>query len=109
MRAIVFDDMYVLMRSLLLLLFGLDFVFVTLGVSAFGNILSMVTLFIGSYRLRSGGFITLGIVVSLISSSICGGLVVSSKVTLRVDVGTVSSSETDSGFGVGSGSGTLFR
>jgi len=69
MRAIVFDDIFVLMRSLLSLLFGLDFVFVTLGVCAFGNILSMVTLFIGSDRLRSAGFITLGIGVAIISST----------------------------------------
>jgi hypothetical protein len=92
MRAIVFDDIYFLIRSLLSLFFGLDFVFITLGVCTFGNILSMVTLFIGSDRLRSGGFITLGIGVAIITSSICGGLVASSKVTLRVNVGMGSSS-----------------
>jgi hypothetical protein len=109
MRAIVFDDIFVLMRSLLSLLFGLDFVFVTLGVCAFGNILSMVTLFIGSDRLRSAGFITLGIGVVIISSLICGGLVASSKVTRRVSVGRVSSTDAVSGSGVGSCAGTLFR
>jgi hypothetical protein len=103
MRAIVFCVMYFLILSLLSLLFGLDFDFSTLGVDAFRMALSIVTLCIGSGRIRSVGFVTLGGGISFIGSSICAGLVVSSKVTCRGAVGTMGSS------GAGSGSGVLLR
>ena len=114
-RAIVFDAIYFLIRSLLSLVFGLDFgVFTpgvcefgigvfTLGVFAFRMALSIMTLCIGSGRVHSVGSITLGSGASLIGASVCAGLVVSSKITRRGSVGTVGSS------GIWSSSGALLR
>ena len=85
------------MHSLLL---GLDFIFSTLGVCAFGIILSIVTFCIGSGCVRSSGLITVAVGIG---SSICGDLAVLSKLTHRGSVGMVGS------FGSGSGSGALVR
>ena len=103
MRAIDFVARYLLICSLLLLLFRLDFGFSTLGVCTFGMVLSIMTLCIGLGRLRSVNSITLGSGISVIGASVCGGLVVLSKVTRSGSVDTVGSS------GVGSGSGALLR
>ena len=103
MRAIDFAVMYLLIRSLLLLLFGLVCGFSTLGVCAFGIVLSIVALCIGPCRVRSISFLTLGSGVLLVGTSVCGGLVVSLKVTRRGSVEVGGSS------GAGSGSGTLLR
>ena len=91
------------MRSLLMLLFGLDFDFSTLAVGAFRMALSIVIMCIGSGCVRSVGPVTLGDGVLWIGLSICGGLVISSKVTCRGSIGTVGSSS------AGSGSGALLR
>ncbi len=103
MRAIDFAVMSLLIHSLLSLLFGLVCGFSTLGVCAFGIVLSIVALCIGPGRVRSISFLTLGSGVLLIDTSVCGGLVVSSKVTRR------GSGEVDGLSGAGSGSGTLLR
>ena len=100
-RAIVFCVMYFLIFSLLPLLVGVDFAFSTLGVGAFRMALSIVTLCIGSGLVHSVGRVTLGDGVVWTGSSICGGLVVASKVTHFGTSSAVCSS------GVGSGSGAL--
>ena len=79
-RAIVFVAIYLLIRSLLSLLSELVFSFATLGVCIFGMALSIVTLCLGSGCVRSVGSFTLGR-GSMVGSSFCSGLVVSSKVT----------------------------
>ena len=103
MRAIDFVARYLLICSLLLLLFRLDFGYSTLGVCTFGMVLSIMTLCIGLGCLRSVNSITLGSGISVIGASVCGGLVVLSKVTRSGSVGTVGSS------GAGFGSGALLR
>ena len=70
--------------------------------------LSILTLCIGSGCLRFVSSITLGSGISVFGTSVCGGLVVSSKVTLRGSVGMVRNSGIGSS-GVGSGSGALLR
>ena len=64
--------------------------------------LSIMTLCLGSGRVCSVGSITLGR-GSMVGSSFCGGLVVSSKVTRRGSVGMACNS------GIRSGSGVLLR
>ena len=103
MRAIVFCVMNFLILSLLSLLFGVSFAFSTLGIGAFRMALSIMTLCIGSGLVRSVGPATFGDGLWWIGSLICGGLVVSSKVTHRGSAGAVGSS------GAEFGSGTLFR
>ena len=93
---------YLLICSLLLLLFGLVFGFSTLGVPVFGMTLSIMTLCLGSGHVRSVNSITLGR-GSVAGSSFCGGLVVSSNVTRFGSVGMARNS------GIGSGSGVLLR
>ena len=100
--AIVFVAIYLLIRSLLSLLSELIFSFATLGVRVFGMALSIVTLCLGSGRVCSVGSITLGR-GSVVGSSFCGGLVVSSKLTRHGSVGMVHNSD------IGSGSGVLLR
>ena len=103
MHVIDFVARYLLIRSLLLLLFRLDFGFSTLGVCTFGMVLLIVTLCFGLGRVCSIDSITLGSGISVIDASVCGGLVVLSKVTCSGSVGADGSS------GVGSGSGALLR
>jgi hypothetical protein len=102
-RAIGFVAIYLLIRSLLSLFFGLVFVFSILGVRAFGMALSIMTLCIGSGRARPVSSIALGCGVSVVGSLFCGGLVVSSKVTCHGSVGMACNS------GIGSGSGALLK
>jgi hypothetical protein len=81
MRAIDFDVMNFLMRSLLFLLLGFDFAFFTFGACAFGIILSMVTLCISSGCVCSIGLITFGIGVVLSDLSFAGCSFLSMRVS----------------------------
>jgi hypothetical protein len=100
--AIVFVTIYLLIRALLSLLFGLVFGFSTLGVRVFGMTLSILTLCLGSGCVHSIGSVTLGC-GSVVGSSFCGGLIVSSKVICHGSVGMARNS------GIWSGSGVLLR